>query len=257
MSWRNTITKDTAKRSWRDTIKPDPFVIQGLDGKDFDFKEHESKIFGLIKKYIDSIKNDLVINLKSDVINALKSAFKPELEKMRPLPIKGDRGEKGSEWFLYEIQPDDKEGVNGDMALAKSTGALFRKVKGKWEEQGYFGKKQQAPLMMGGVSEQFVKDYVAANGGGGGGPATYEIAQLTSNTTLTNQDVVVCKSGCTAIALKNASTATKPVVVKNRSGGQLTITVDGGSNIDDDSTWIIENNTAFNFVPQGGQYYVY
>lgn len=251
MSWRDTIKEDKPLRSWRDTIKPDPFVIQGLDGKDFDFKEHESKIFGLIKKYIDSIKKDIV--------EAVKSSLKPEIEKMRPKDgksIKGDQGPRGADWLLYEIQPDNSEGVDGDMALAKQTGELFKKINGQWEPQGYFGKKQQAPLMVGGITEQFVIDYVAANGGGGGG-GTQNIEQTTSNITVTDQDILVCKAGCTAIALKNVASATRKVMIKNRTGGDITITVDGGANIDDDTGFIMYNNTAYEFVPQGSQYYVY
>lgn len=255
MSWRDTIKPDKPLRTWRDTIKPDPFVVQGIDGKDFEWSEHESKIYGLIKKYIDSIKKEL--------FESLKAAFKPELEKLRPKDgksIKGDKGDqgpKGADWLLYELQPDSSDGLDGDLALAKQTGELFKKIQGQWESQGFFGKKQQAPLMVGGITEQFVIDYVAANGGGGGGPTTQNIEQTNSNITITDQDILVCKAGCTAIALKSVASATKKVMIKNRTGGDITITVDGGANIDDDTGFVMYNNTAYEFVPQGSQYYVY
>lgn len=231
MSWRSTIKKDAplkralirAAPHWRNTIRPDSSLIPGPKGEKGDKGE------------------------RGDI--GPRGAIGPQGPA-------GPRGKDASLWHFFDEKLDDSVGKNFDLALVKKTAEFYQKRDGKWQLEGSFKVNQDRNLMVGGVSENFVLAEIAAavaNISGG----TVEIDSTTTNIIVTTQDVLICKVGCTSIQLKNASTATKPVVIKNYTGGDLTISVDGGANIDADTAYIIPDKSAFEFAPEGGQYYVY
>lgn len=252
MSWRDSIKpikKAIVRPHWKNTIRPEI-----KPAKDFVFEEHEKRIFGYIKRYLDSIRDSLKLKF-SDLTEAEKKSLKgPKGDS-----IKGDKGDDGisaQRWHVFE-KIDNEQGKEGDLALHTKTYEILEKHEGKWIAISAFKLPKNQTMVTGGVSEQFVIDYVASNGGGGGSTSQI-ISSTTSSITLTNQDIIIAKgTNPLTITLKNANDAEKSVVVKNKTNQTLTINVDGGALIDDDATWEISPNTAFEFFPQGGQYYVY
>lgn len=247
MSWQKTLRKDPrivvkAKPHWENTIRPEPKVIHGNDGKDFNFTEHEFSIKKMIMAYIDSIKEQL--KLKFSDLSAKEKA-----------ELKGDNGKDANKWHLYAGK--ETQGDEGDFAISEK-GNVYVMQSGEWSFKFQLKGQENKVMGVGGISEQFVIDYVAAHGSSGGGSTIWTIESTTTNITLDAQDVIIAKgSSPLTISLKNAATATKPVVVKNKTTQTLTINVSGGALIDDDTSWEISPNTAFEFVPQGGQYYAY
>lgn len=235
MNWRKTITKEkTAEKEvkkpfiraaphWKNTIRPEGDYIKGLKGDKGDKGE------------------------KGD-----KGDRGQKGEQGNP----GKNGQNGSFWFFFDERLNDSVGKNYDLALVKKTAEFYQKKNGKWQLEGSFKVAGDSKLMVGGVSENYVLNQIAeaiADIPAG----SVSIDSTTTNIIVTTQDVLICKTGCTSIQLKNASTATKPIVIKNFTGGDLTISVDGGANIDDETAFIIPNKTAFEFAPEGGQYYAY
>lgn len=251
MSWKSTIKpikQAVVRPHWKNTIRPEI-----KPAKDFIFEEHETRIFKFVKRYLESIRDSLKLKF-SDLTPEEKKSLKG-LKGDKGDSIKGDKGQDAQRWFVFE-KTDNEAGKDGDFALHTKSYEILEKHEGKWIAISAFKMPKQI-VVTGGVSEQFVAQYVAENGGGGGS-TTQVIESTTSSITLTNQDVIIAKGASPlTITLKNASTAEKTVVVKNRTTQTLTINVDGGANIDDDTSWEISPNTAFEFVPQGGQYYAY
>lgn len=221
MSWRDRITKDTPpKTSWRDRIVKD-IVVQGVDGKDFVFHEHKDKIENMIKNHIDNLKEDLKLKpsdlTKADILAISKILPKPKEQK--PFDLQ-DHIESLNEWIDQHLEP----------------------------------LKKKAPLMMGGISEAFVNNYVAEQLANFVPSTTQNIATTTASMQVDVEDVIVCiASAPITINLVNIADASKPIKIKNSSSFDVTISAD--ALIDGQTGWTINQYASFTFVPAGGVYH--
>jgi len=170
----------------------------------------------------------------------------------------GKDGQSANQIHSFDLLPSDDVGNDSDFAIVKEDKSLYFKENGKWIHRFHLSMKSQAPFMVGGISQQYVDQAIAAAlSGGGGGGGTPVIQEVSSGITVTNQDVIICTgSGGYTITLKSLSTANKPVVVKNFTDSTVTVVVSGGSNIDDEPNFILEYRNGFTFNPLTSRYYV-
>jgi len=148
--------------SWRKTIREDRFVVQGANGKDFKWEENEPRISALIKRYIDGVLSNFKALTVKEAVSEVYRIVTPEIEAMMPQDgvngEKGGDGKNGSEWFIFDSKIDESIGNESDLCLIISTNKIYKKIDGEWVYQASFKSNRQ--LQSGGVTEQFVKDYV-------------------------------------------------------------------------------------------------
>lgn len=90
---------------------------------------------------------------------------------------------------------------------------------------------------------------------GSGGSSAPSIVETTATMDVDQEDFIICKStGPITVNLK--TNGTKPVVIKNLGTATVTVNVKNGANIDYEPSFFIEPLNGFQFIPQGGQYYV-
>lgn len=248
--WQKTIKKMPIKIKaaphWMNTIRPaPPKVIQGKDGTDFKFEDHKDKISQILQAHVSEVKPQLLSDL-SKLIKDQVSQLKPKA---------GENGKDSNRFHLVSSLNDDF-GQNDDLALMEKTLDLFIKKDGEWVLKASLRSRNQA-VMTGGVSAQYVNDQIAA---AGGGSSTQIIGSADSDLTITTQDILICRASVPiTISLKALATAVKPVTIKNRSpnGSLVTVLVDGGGDIDDETIFNLSNNAGLSFVPEGGEYNVF
>ena len=236
---------------WKNTVRPDVKMLKGedglngkhgKDGKSFVFDEHKDTISNLIKNHVESIKQDLKLQF-SDIKES-------ELQKIASL-VKVENGDHGQSFHLLE-KIDNSIGRNGDTALDNEKNVYFKNGD-TWIRKGDLKNKLVAT---GGVSQAYVDAAIAAAGGGGSGAQVIRKTSAASYT-ITNEDTLIVTGAGATINLVAIASASKSVMIKNKSGGDITV-IAGTTFIDNsNSGWIVNSLTSYVFTPvTGDQYYV-
>lgn len=222
-TWRDSIIRvgspdDKPVSSWRQTIVPE--ILPPKDGKNG--KDGKDFNFEEHREFFESLRLKFS-DLTPKQINSLKLKFSDLTSKEREM-LRGKPGQDGK-------QGRTGVGFNGASAydIAKRNG--FVGTEAAW--------------------------IASLSGGGGGGTATNIVSTAIDLQITTETHVVVTGVIARTMTLKNVATATEPVVIKNKSTANVTVNVDGGANIDDDTSLIIVPGNSFSFFPEGAQYYVF